>query len=46
LKHDSAINLDHLQTIDKTRLKQFIGTVPEAKMHRVCEALAISLACI
>ena len=45
LKHDSAINLDHLQTIDQARLKGFIGNVPAMKMHKVCQALAISLGC-
>ena len=46
LKHDSAINLDHLQTIDKNRLKRFVGSVPSEKMRRVCRALAIGLGCI
>ena len=36
LKHDSAINLDHLQTVDRTRLKQFLGSVPAGKMQLVC----------
>ena len=45
LKHDSAINLDHLQTVDQARLKGFVGSVPSMKMHRVCQALAISLGC-
>ena len=27
LKHDSAINLDHVQTVDKARLKRFVGTI-------------------
>ena len=46
LKHDSAINLDHLQTVDRTRLKQFLGSVPAGKMQLVCQALAIGLGCI
>lgn len=45
LKHDSAINLDHLQTVDQTRLKGFVGSVSNMKMHRVCQALAIGLGC-
>ena len=45
LKHDSAINLDHLQTIDQARLKGFVGSVPDMKMHKVCQAIAISLGC-
>ena len=46
LKHDSAINLDHLQTVDRTRLKQFLGSVPSGKMQLVCQALAIGLGCV
>ena len=45
LKQDSAINLDHIQTIDKTRLKNFIGTVGPEKMKAVCHALAIAAGC-
>jgi len=29
LKHYSAINLDHVQTVDQRRLQTFIGTVSE-----------------
>ena len=45
LKHESAVNLDHLQTIDKARLRQFVGSLSAVKMHRVCTALAIGLGC-
>ena len=45
LKHDSAVNLDHVQTVQKVRLRQFIGTVPAATMRRVCRALAIATGC-
>ena len=45
LKHESAINLDHLQTVDKVRLRQFVGSLSAAKMRRVCTALAIGLGC-
>ena len=27
LKKDSAVNLDHVQTVEKARLKNFVGTV-------------------
>lgn len=45
LKHDSAINLDHVQTVQKARLEHFIGTVPPGTMRQVCRALAIATGC-
>jgi mRNA interferase MazF len=45
LKKDSAINLDHVQTVDKKRLKRFIGSVGQEKMTAVCRALAIATGC-
>ena len=45
LKKDSAINLDHVQTVDKSKLTRFIGTVSAPKMNSVCRALAIATGC-
>jgi mRNA interferase MazF len=45
LKRDSAINLDHVQTVEKANLKRFIGTVGARKMKAVCQALAIATGC-
>jgi mRNA interferase MazF len=45
LKRDSAINLDHVQTVDKGKLARFIGTVPPEKMATVCRALAVATGC-
>ena len=45
LKKDSAINLDHVQTVDKASLRQFVGSVTREKMTRVCRALAIAAGC-
>ena len=45
LKHESAANLDHVQTVDKSRLKNFVGTLGEAKLHAICRALAIATGC-
>lgn len=45
LKRDSAVNLDHVQTVDRSRLRRFIGTVDPEKMARVCAALAIAAGC-
>jgi mRNA interferase MazF len=45
LKHDSAVNLDHVQTVDQARLMRRIGQVGPAKMREVCRALAIAVGC-
>lgn len=45
LKHDAAINLDHVQTVERARLVSFVGSLTAAQMHRVCRALAIATGC-
>ena len=45
LKHESAVNLDHVQTVDKTRLRKFVGSLDRDKMAQVCKALAIATGC-
>ena len=45
LKHDSAINLDHVQTVEQRSLHGFVGTLSEEKMGRVCRALALATGC-
>ena len=45
LKKDSAVNLDLVQTVEKSRLKEFVGTVGPEKMNDVCRALAVATAC-
>ena len=45
LKHDSAINLDHVQTVEQRRLHGFIGSLSDAKMRRVCRALSLAAGC-
>ena len=45
LKRESAINLDHVQTVDKTKLTRFVGTLGPHKMKAVCRALAIAAGC-
>jgi len=45
LKHDSAVNLDHIQTVERARLVSFVGTLNEMQMRRVCRALAIATGC-
>src|SRR5262245_60048642 len=45
LKHESAVNLDHVQTVERARLVSFVGTLSAAQMRRVCRALAIATGC-
>jgi len=45
LKHPSAVNLDHVQTVERARLVGYVGSLPPAKMHSVCRALAIATGC-
>ncbi len=45
LKRESAINLDHVQTVDQSRLRRYVGSVPPAKMKSVCVALRIATGC-
>ena len=45
LKRESALNMDHVQTVDKGRLKRFVGHLDASKMRQVCRALAIATGC-
>jgi mRNA interferase MazF len=45
LKHESAVSLDHVQTVERSRLVSFVGTVGRAKMRQICQALAIATGC-
>jgi mRNA interferase MazF len=45
LKKESAINCDHIQTVEKSRLKRFVGRLDEVKMEAVCRALKIAVGC-
>ena len=45
LKRDSAVNLDHVQTVDKARLHRCVGSLSAAKMADVCAALVIATGC-
>ena len=46
LKHESAVNLDHVQTVEQARLTSFVGTLSPAKLREVCRALAIATGCL
>ena len=45
LSHDSAVNLDHVQTVEQSQLHRYIGTLSHAQMQRVCRALAVATGC-
>jgi mRNA interferase MazF len=45
LKRDSAVNLDHVQTVDQSLLKRYLGSLSAAKMTAVCRALVIATGC-
>jgi mRNA interferase MazF len=46
LKRPSAVNLDHVQTVERARLVAYIGTVSPPTMKAVCRALAIATGCV
>lgn len=45
LKADSAVNLDHVQTVPQANLRQHVGSLSRDKMTDVCRRLAIAVAC-
>jgi mRNA interferase MazF len=45
LKHESAVNLDHVQTIERSRLTGYLGRLSAEKMRDVCRALAVAVGC-
>lgn len=45
LKQRSAVNLDHVQTVERARLVMYIGELAGPKMQAVCRALAIATGC-
>ena len=45
LKHESAVNLDHVQTVEQSRLTRRLGQLGASKMGDVCRALAVAAGC-
>ncbi|HEY4395786.1 MAG TPA: type II toxin-antitoxin system PemK/MazF family toxin [Polyangia bacterium] len=45
LKHESAVSLDHVQTVEKRRLRSCVGRLAAVKMTALCRALAIATGC-
>jgi len=45
LKHESAVNMDHVQTVDRSRLGRFVTHRSDDVMDEVCQALAVATGC-
>jgi mRNA interferase MazF len=45
LKHDSAVNLDHIQTVERARLSRYVGRLDSERMRAVCRAIAAATGC-
>jgi mRNA interferase MazF len=45
LKKESAVNLDHVQTVEQALLVRFLGHLEPSRMREVCRALAIAVGC-
>ena len=45
LKHDSVVNLDHVHTVRRTDLHQWIGRLGPGRMFEVCQALNAAFGC-
>ena len=45
LRHESAVNLDHVQTVEQSRLEGYVGHLGVEKMREVCRALAVAVGC-
>jgi mRNA interferase MazF len=45
LKHESVVNLDHIQTIERAHLSRYIGNLSKEKMRAVCRAIAVATGC-
>jgi mRNA interferase MazF len=45
LKRPSVANLDHVQIVERSRLRTYVGHVDSQTMERVCAALAVATGC-
>ena len=46
LKKPSAVNLDHVQTVQQADLVRYVSALDEKTMRRVCRALGIATGCL
>ncbi|MGE3843427.1 MAG: type II toxin-antitoxin system PemK/MazF family toxin [Vicinamibacterales bacterium] len=45
LKQQCAINLDNVQSVERSRLTTYVGSLDAVQMQAVCRALAIAVGC-
>lgn len=45
LEQESAVNLDHVQTVAQRALSNHVGSLGGPKMAEVCRCLAVAVAC-
>jgi mRNA interferase MazF len=45
LKRESAVNLDHVQTVEQARLSGYVGQLSADKLREVCRALSVAVGC-
>ena len=45
LKHECVVNLDHIQTVPRSNLYQWIGRLGPARLFKVCGALNAAFGC-
>ena len=45
LKHECVVNLDHVQTVPRSDLQQWIGRLGPGRMFEVCRALNAAFGC-
>lgn len=45
LKQRSAVNLDHVQTVERAQLVAYVGTLAPSTLQEVCRALAVATGC-
>ncbi len=45
LKSESAVNLDHIYTVPKDDLRQWVGQLSPDRMEEICHAISVALGC-
>lgn len=45
LKRESAVNLDHVASVERSKLTRYIGGLANDKMRAVCRALRFAAGC-
>jgi mRNA interferase MazF len=45
LKCDSAVNLDHISSVERAKLARYVGSLDAGKMRKICGALQFAVGC-